>query len=519
MEWLADPTIWAGLITLIVLEIVLGIDNLIFIAILADKLPPHQRDRARVIGLSGALIMRLGLLASISWLMGLTATWFTLVGKDFSGRDVILLIGGLFLLFKATMELHDRLEGDHHDGSRPKSYVGFWGVVAQIMVLDAVFSIDAVITAVGMVDQLPVMMTAVSIAILLMILASKPLTKFVNAHPTVVILCLGFLMMIGFSLVAEGFGFHIPKGYLYAAIGFSVLIEAFNQWARFNRKRVLIKRSLRHRTANAVLRLLGGKMEMNSEDLAALASSGKLHEAFNATERTMIKGVLGLAEKPVKHIMTPRTEVESISSGDSIDIIRDKLVQSPYSRLVVHDGPANEATGVLHKKELLNLLLKDEPFDPMAAVQLAVHVPENKPVLEMLEMFKRTGAQMAFVVDEFGSFQGIVTQNDVLEAIAGDIPEEHEAQEPPHIQLQNDGSYIIDGRTDVDDLREYIRLPYLDDGDFHTVAGLVLHVLQSLPEVGEKVAIEGWQIEVTRMDNNRVEQVRFVPVDEDEWGD
>jgi CBS domain containing-hemolysin-like protein len=519
MEWLADPTIWAGLVTLVVLEIVLGIDNLIFIAILADKLPPHQRDRARVIGLGGALIMRLALLASISWLMGLTATWFTLLGHAFSGRDVILLVGGLFLLFKATMELHDRLEGGHHDASRPKSYVGFWGVVAQIMVLDAVFSIDAVITAVGMVDDLPVMMTAVVIAILLMMLASKPLTKFVNAHPTVVVLCLGFLMMIGFSLVAEGFGFHIPKGYLYAAIGFSVLIEAFNQWAKFNRKQMLIKRSLRHRTASAVLRLLGGKMEMNSEDLAALASTGTLHEAFNAAERSMIKGVLGLAEKPVRHIMTPRTDVESISSNDDINIIRDKLLQSPYSRLVVHDGPNNEATGILHKKLLLNTLLKEEPFDPLEAVQPATHIPENKPVLEMLELFKRTGAQMAFVVDEFGSFQGIVTQNDVLEAIAGDIPEEHEALEPPHIQEQPDGSYLVDGRTDVEDLRDHIPLPRFDDGDFHTVAGMVLHVLQSLPEEGDKTAIEGWQVEVTRMDNNRIDQVRFVPVNEDEWGD
>ena len=233
MEWLLDPTAWVGLLTLVVLEIVLGIDNLIFIAILADKLPPAQRDRARIMGLSLALIMRLGLLSVMSWLVTLTAPLFSIGPLSFSGRDLILMIGGLFLLFKGTMELHERLEGSQHGGSSgPRVYASFWVIVTQIVVLDAVFSLDSVITAVGMVDHLAIMMIAVIIAIGIMLLASKPLTRFVNAHPTVVVLCLGFLLMIGFSLLAEAFGFKVPKGYLYAAIGFSVAIEALNQVAR-----------------------------------------------------------------------------------------------------------------------------------------------------------------------------------------------------------------------------------------------------------------------------------------------
>lgn len=239
MEWIADPTAWLGLATLIVLEIVLGIDNLVFIAILADKLPPHLRDRARVLGLSLALLMRLGLLASISWMVTLTEPLFEVFGKSFSGRDLIMLFGGVFLLFKATMELHERLEGHVAQHAGNKTYALFWPIVAQIVVLDAVFSLDAVITAVGMVEHLEVMMIAVIVSIGLMIVASKPLTRFVNRHPTVIMLCLGFLMMIGFSLTAEGLGFHIPKGYLYAAIGFSILIEVFNQVARKRRKKSL----------------------------------------------------------------------------------------------------------------------------------------------------------------------------------------------------------------------------------------------------------------------------------------
>lgn len=243
-EWISDPSIWAGLVTLIVLELVLGIDNLVFIAILAEKLPPALRDRARVTGLLLALVMRLLLLASISWLSSLTAPLFSAGGHPFSARDLIMLVGGVFLLFKATMELNERLEGKDDDEHPQKRGAKFWPVVAQIVVLDAVFSLDSVITAVGMVDHLPVMMAAVVVAIFLMLLASKPLTRFVNEHPTIVILCLSFLLMIGFSLVADGFGYHIPKGYLYAAIGFSVLIEGLNQLAQFNRRRFLHAKSV-----------------------------------------------------------------------------------------------------------------------------------------------------------------------------------------------------------------------------------------------------------------------------------
>ncbi len=277
MEWIADPTIWAGLATLVVLEIVLGIDNLVFIAILADKLPKQQRDKARVVGLLLALVMRLALLASISWLATLTKPMFIVAEHPFSGRDLIMLVGGIFLLFKATMELNERLEGKDEEQHGARKGARFWPVVAQIVVLDAVFSLDSVITAVGMVDHLAVMMIAVCIAIGLMLLASKPLTRFVNAHPTIVILCLSFLLMIGFSLVAEGFGYHIPKGYLYAAIGFSVMIEALNQLAQFNRRRFLSKvRPLRERTAEAVLRMLSGKheeAEVDSHSANLLADS------------------------------------------------------------------------------------------------------------------------------------------------------------------------------------------------------------------------------------------------------
>jgi predicted tellurium resistance membrane protein TerC len=257
MEWIVDPTAWLGLGTLILLEIVLGIDNLIFIAILLDKLPPAQRNRARIIGLSLALLMRVAMLAGISWLQTLTAPVLTVLGRGLSVRDLILIAGGLFLLLKATTELHGRLEGMEGRGVSGSPTAVFWHAIVQIVILDFVFSIDSVITAVGMVDHLPIMIIAVLVAILAMMFLSGPLTSFVTSHPTVVILALGFLLMIGFSLFAEGWGFTIPKGYLYAAIAFSVMIEMLNQIATRNRVKQAVAGNLRARTAEAVLHILG----------------------------------------------------------------------------------------------------------------------------------------------------------------------------------------------------------------------------------------------------------------------
>jgi predicted tellurium resistance membrane protein TerC len=237
MAWLTDLQIWANLLTLTALEIVLGIDNLVFIAILAGRLPERQRDGARKLGLALALISRLALLASISWMIGLTEPVVEAFGLDLSWRDIILLVGGLFLLFKGTREIHERIEGsDEHDASGGRPGASYLGTILQIMVLDIVFSIDSVITAVGMSNELWVMAAAVILAVIIMLVASGPVATFVNRHPTVKMLALSFLLLIGMTLVADAIGFHIPKGYIYAAIGFSLMVEALNQVAARRRR-------------------------------------------------------------------------------------------------------------------------------------------------------------------------------------------------------------------------------------------------------------------------------------------
>lgn len=231
MEWISDPAIWTALVTLTLLEIVLGIDNIIFISILTGKLPADQREKGRIVGLGAAMIMRIVLLFFASWIVGLTDPLFEIFDREFSGKDLILLAGGLFLLAKATMELHDKLEGDEHE-RKVEGAVSFGSVIFQIMLLDIVFSIDSVITAVGMTEHLPVMIAAVVISIAVMIAASGSIATFVETHPTIKILALSFLILIGTTLVAEGFHVHVPKGYVYFAMAFSVMVELINMRIR-----------------------------------------------------------------------------------------------------------------------------------------------------------------------------------------------------------------------------------------------------------------------------------------------
>ena len=236
-DWLNDPTAWVALVTLVVLEIVLGIDNLIFISILTNKLPERYRVTARRVGISAALLMRLALLAAIAWIVQLTNPLFVLFDHPFSWRDIILIAGGLFLVWKATKEIHHSVDPDDGKENMVAGAVemSFTGAILQILLLDLVFSIDSIITAVGMVDEIAIMYIAVIFAVAVMLVAVNPLSRFIEKNPTIVMLALAFLLMIGMTLIADGLGFHVPKGYIYAAMGFSALVEGLNMLARRRR--------------------------------------------------------------------------------------------------------------------------------------------------------------------------------------------------------------------------------------------------------------------------------------------
>lgn len=513
MEWLTDPSIWMGLTTLVILEIILGIDNLVFIAILADKLPPHQRDKARLIGLTLALLMRLVLLATLSWIMRLTTPLFAIFDHPFSGRDLILLGGGLFLLFKATMELHERLEGNSHEHSGNRVYASFGVVVTQIVILDAVFSLDSVITAVGMVDQLGVMFAAVIIAMAVMMVASKPLTRFVSRHPTVVILCLGFLLMIGFALVAEGLGFKIPKGYLYAAIAFSILIESFNQWSRFNRERKERTLPFRQRTADAVLRLLGsrpGAATAVSADSQPDTDQRAQEPGLEAAEHDMIRSVLTLADRTVSSVMTVRSDIHWIDARRGLAHATEALMKSSHTRLLVCDGDIDNLQGVVQSRDLLASVLAGKELALAEYLREPLVLPEASTALHALERLREHPIPMAVVVDEYGGIRGLLTPNDLLAAIAGDLVDTRDAEYG--VEPLEDGAWIVDASMSIEDIQRATGAALDRHPAYISLSGLFLHALERLPNVGDVVQSDTWKLEVLSLDRRRVGKAKLSPV-------
>ena len=510
MEFLLDPATWVALITLIILEVVLGIDNLVFIAILANKLPPHEREKARVIGLSLAVVMRLGLLSVVSWLVTLTAPLLTIFDLEFSGRDLILLFGGFFLLFKATTELHERLEGSMRGQIENRVYAGFWLVVSQIVVLDAVFSLDAVITAVGMVDHISIMMTAVIISVSLMYLASKPLTQFVDAHPTVVVLCLSFLLMIGLSLVAEGFGFHIPKGYLYAAIGFSITIEFFNQIANVNRKKTEARVPLRERTAAAVLSLLGGR-PYDQPEQAETKAIAEVLSAFHLAERNMVTGVLTLAERSVRSLMTPRMDISWVDLEEDTESIRKLLIETPHSFFPVCRGSLDEIVGIARAKDLLNDLSVNNKITLKESLRKPIYVPDSIAVLPLIETLRKSKGQLVLVVDEYGTIQGLITPIDVFEAIAGEFPDEDET---PAIEAIAENEWRVAGHADLHELGRVLESSVFDDDidNYSTIAGFLMSKFDQLPDIGAVLELCGFCFTVKQVEEQRIASIDIARV-------
>lgn len=507
MEFLTDISVWVGLITLITLEIVLGIDNLFFIAILSEKLPKKQRERACVIGLTLALIMRITLLSVISWIVTLTKPLCKIASFSFSIRDLIFLFGGIFLLFKATMELHHQLE--HKTYSNPtKGRASFWIVVIQIIVFDAIFSLDAVITAVGMVDHVLVMIVAVIIAVVLMLLASRLLTDFINNHQTVIVLCLSFLLIIGLSLIAEGIGFYIPKGYLYVAIGFSVLIELFNQIAHCNFIKNQSSKSMRERTAEAIMKLMSSNSKMWHPVEKQSTSMALSNTHFAEEEKHMITGVLSLASRTLRSIMTPRNEISWLDSQKPVRELYSILMETPHNMFPVCNGELDQLIGIVRAKDLMAAIANGEQVAQYAAENLPVVVPETLDVLNLLGELRRAKGSMVIVSNEFGIIQGLITPLDVLEAIAGEFPDEDET---PEIKMIHEKGWLAKGSMDLHALQQALNADDLVHEYEHiaSLAGLLLSHCDHIPKEGDILVISEWRFIIKRMKEYRIELVEI----------
>lgn len=431
MSIFLDHSILVELFTLTILEIVLGIDNLLFIAILVDKLPAKQKDKVRIIGLLIALLIRIITLSFISWIVSLTNPFFKIFNFVFSGRKLILIFGGIFLIFKASVELHDRLE--HHVSKNKKNEnnnINFWNVIIQIVLLDLVFSLDAVITAVGMVNNIFIMITSVILAMFIMLMSSKILTKFINSHPTLIILCLSFLLMLGIILVSEGLGYHIDKSYLYTSIGFSILIELLNQIGRRNFIKNQSHKNIRERVAEAILKLLGGKyhnLKKYEKIHHSINNMPSYKKEFKDKERYMINEVLNLACRSVKSIMTPRERISWINTENSIKSIKYQLLNSPYSFFPVCKKKLDNIIGIATAKEILCSIDKKSDILNLDLINKPTFVLESINTINLLEVLRKSKNGFLLVVSKkFKNYiKGIITPIDFLEAITGNFTQKN----------------------------------------------------------------------------------------------
>lgn len=503
----------AGLATLIVLELVLGIDNVVFIAILANKLPPAQRDAARITGLAMAMAMRLALLAVMSHIVALTQPVLTVAGRDMSWRDLILIAGGVFLLFKATTEIHERLEGREDDGGGERRVPSFWVTIVQIVVLDAIFSLDSIITAVGMVEQLWVMMAAVIVSMAIMIKGSKPLTAFVSRHPTVIILCLSFLLLIGCSLIADGLGFHFPKTYLYAAIGFSLLIEGINQVGGHKRRRVILSMPLRDRTSNAILRLLSPLTPEGAEPVDDVASPPPIEAGgLRSDETRMIRGVISLGTLQVRSIMTLRPDVVWVDCNENDQKVIDQLVGSGRTRVLLCDKGLDRTIGVIEVRDALRQALAKEPTDLRILARKPLYVQRNRTVTQLIDDLRRASDRFAVALDEEGNVEGVVTTTDIFAAIAGDLADD---EDDALIERRDDGAIVVDGMARMADIEGALDVMFGQvPRDYETVSGHVLHIAQKLPEQGEAFVDAGYEFLVDAVEGRRIERVVITPMGE-----
>ncbi|WP_343128401.1 TerC family protein [Buchnera aphidicola (Kurisakia onigurumii)] len=491
---LLEPSVWAGLFALVVLEIILGLDNLLFITILVSKLHPIKRDKARILGLILAFFMRIGLLSIMSWITTLTYPIINNQYFSLSGRNLILLIGGLFLLFKATIELHDRLENSRKVVLKNKTYSKVWVIVLQIIFLDAIFSLDSIVTAIGIVNQLFMMIIAIFISMIIMFFSSKALTKFITLHKTVVVLCLSFLLIVGLSLVSESLGFCIPKGYLYGALIFSVFIEFFNQISRMNFIKHQSKIPIRQRAAKVISRIIKGNQQKyqleikKSNNPYLLPQKNNEFDFFKDEERFMLQGVLTLSGRSIRSIMTPRREISWINVEDTNNRIRKKLLSSPHSLFPVCKGELDEIIGIVRAKELLVSIDNKENLLVFAKKNIPIVIPETLDPINLLNVLRKSKGNFVIVNNEFGVVQGLITPLDVLEAIAGEFPD---SDETPDIIMEKNGSWLVKGGTDLHSLERVLDTHSLINNkkNYASLSGLLISQQGKLPQSGEIIKI------------------------------
>ncbi|CUR53188.1 TerC family protein [Buchnera aphidicola] len=505
-----------NLITLIILELILGIDNIVFISILSEKLPSSQRNKAQYTGLILALFMRIIILLSFACIV----SFETIVIKNnffsFSIRDLILFFGGFFLLFKAIIELYERLKHLEEKKNTQKKSPKFWSIVIQIVILDAIFSIDSIITAVGMVNNISLMICAVTISTILMLFISKMITNFIRLHRTIMILCLSFLLVIGFSLILEACGIKIPKGYLYVIIIFSLSIEFFNQIEKKNFLNHQSKKPIRVRTAETISKLIFGieekkNIHQKKEDTKkkkynhSIHKTSKLIKPFKDEEKYMLTSVLMLADRSIRSIMTPRVEISWINLDHSNEKIKTQLLDTPHNLFPVCKGELDEVIGVVLAKELLNEIYKNSNLYVFCQKKPPIIIPDTLDPIKLLRVVRHSKGSLILISNEFGFILGLITPVDILETIAGDFPD---ADETPDI-IHEKNSFLVKGTTDLYTLKQVLKIKkFVKNENYISLAGLLISQTGKFPIPGDKIYISSFCFEIIESTKYQIKLVR-----------
>ncbi|NIH41112.1 MAG: hypothetical protein G8D27_00985 [Buchnera aphidicola (Periphyllus aceris)] len=510
MGFILNPSAWTGLVVLIIIEIVLGIDNLIFLTILVKKLSPKQRKKARIIGLTLSFFIRIFFLSIISWSTSLTYPFYSNQYITLSIREIIFLIGGVFLSFVALLELNDKLCNKSSKKKKNKCYSNFWIIIFQIITLDAIFSLDSIITAVGIVNNILIMTLAVLIAMCFMLFILKSLKKFINKYQAIVILCLGFLLMIGLSLILEVLGLYIPKTYLYSAIGFSIFVELFNQISKYNFLIYQYGRPIRTRVLETFLKIIKKEKQKNKHIKNTVQDkkyTSKEYSNLKKEEKYMIYSLLNLAIRPIKSIMTPRAEISWINIKKSSHEIKNKLIDTPHSLFPICQGELDKVIGVVRAKELLSIIEKKKDILTFVLQHKPIIVFETLSPISLLKILKKSKGNIVIIINKFHIVQGLITPLDFLKAIAGDFPD---ADETPDIIKEKNG-WLVKGNTNLHSIQQFLNIKNLiKEKTIHaSIAGLLIEKTGEIPSQGDIINISSFSFKIIKVNNYAIDLIRI----------
>lgn len=506
MEGFLNPVIWLGFLALVALELVLAVGHVAHAVKLSESLAPQARARTPALGLLSALLIRLALLASGVWLTQFTTPLLNLGAFGLSLKDAIFIVGGFYLLFRATLSIYERTEAalprsqEERQPSRPSI------VVLQIALLSIFFTVDMATVAIGLVESLAVMISAAVVASLLSLLLQAHLIRWVSAYPAVILLCFGFLLILGFSMVIRGFGVALPGGLLFLVLLFLVLVAWFLH-VGYPRAAVAQSRlPIRERTVQAIARLLGKSYNLSPVSGLTPSTDSTEDRSFEVEERNMVSGVLTLAERSVHSIMTPRTEISWVNLDDDPENIKMQLEEEPHSYFPVCRGSLDEVVGIGRAKRMVaDILTHGHIRQKRLREPIIIH--DTITISRLLDTLKRAKGQLVLVADEFGTLQGLVTPIDVFEAIAGEFPDEDET-----LDIVSDGEnrWRMDGATDLHQLEQVLDTTGFvnEDDDYTTLAGYLLNYFGQLPKLGDICEYKRpeaiFTFEVVRIDGRRI---------------